>query len=214
MYGSYNIIQESEMALPEKRDELNRVDEQAALNRLDDQKCQRVTEGGVEERHATEDIEYRDQRRRDEHRVHGHEFGRDLHPERYPRESLSRLEEGILEEDELRHSHDQLAYAGPDVESRVDDTRNLSRTLVLLGSCLLIFAWVLLLWVGWDVRSGQAFFSTMCAVAIAVGLGLVAWGYIERQRVMSLRAPLAKPVEEQIEQVRREHRLRETDHAA
>jgi hypothetical protein len=202
------------MAVPEKRDELNRVDEQAALNRLDDQGCQRVTEGAVEERHAIEDREYRDQRRPEEHRVRGHEFDRDVHPERYPRESLSRLEEGILEDNVLRHSHDRLAYAGPDVESRVDDSRNLSRTLVLLGSCLLIFAWVLLLWVGWDVRSGQVFFSTMCAVAIAVGLGLVAWGYIERQRVMSLRAPLAKPIGEQVEQVRREHRLRETDHAA
>jgi hypothetical protein len=202
------------MALPERKDELNRVDEQTALNRLDDQSCQRVTEGEVEERHAVEDRNYRDERHHEEHRAHGHEFGRDVHPERYPRESLSRLEEGILEDDELRHSHDRLAHGGPDVESRIDDSRNLSRTLVLLGSCLLIFAWVLLLWVGWDVRSGQVFFSTMCAVAIAVGLGLVAWGYIERQRVMSLRAPLAKPIEEQVEQVRREHRLRETDHAA
>jgi len=202
------------MALPEKRDELNRVDEQTALNRLDDQSFQRVTNGGIEERHAAEGREYRDERRCEEHRAQGHEFARDVHPERYPRESLSRLEEGILEDDQLRHAHDRLAYVAPDVESRVEESRNLSRTLVLLGSCLLIFAWVLLLWVGWDVRSGQVFFSTMCAVAIAVGLGLVSWGYIERQRVLRLRAPLARPIDEQIEQARREHRLRQTDHAA
>jgi hypothetical protein len=202
------------MGLPEKRDELNLVDEQTALNRLDDQSCQGLTEGKIEERHAMEDREYRGQRNRDEHTDHGHEFARDVHPERYPRESLSRLEEGILEDDELRHSHDRLAHAGPDVESRVDDSRNLSRTLVVLGSCLLIFAWVLLLWVGWDVRSGQTFFITMCAVAIAAGLGLIVWGYVERQRVMGLRARVARQIEEPIEQVRGEHSFRETDHAA
>ncbi|MFL6436186.1 MAG: hypothetical protein ACJ71Q_01285 [Terriglobales bacterium] len=202
------------MGLPEKRDELNRVDEQTALNRLDDQSCQGLTEGKIEERYAIEDREYRDERHRDEHRDHGHEFARDVHPERYPRESLSRLEEGILEDDELRHSHDRLAHTGPDLESRIGDTRNLSRTLVVLGSCLLIFAWVLLLWVGWDVRSGQTFFITMCAVAIAAGLGLIVWGYIERQRVMGLRTRLARPIEDRIEQARDEHSFRESDHAA
>ena len=176
------------MALPEKRNELNRIDEQMAFHRVDErqQAGRQMNESKSEE-----------------HRDHGHQFRRDVHPERYPRESLSRLEEGILEDDELRHTHDRLAYAGPDMESRVDDSRNLSRTLIVLGVFLLVFAWVLLLWVGWDVRSGSVFFSSMCAVAIALGLGLVAWGYVERQRVLRLRAPLARPIEEHIEQSRR-----------
>ena len=95
----------------------------------------------------------------------------------------------------------------------MEDSRNLSRTLMVLGSFLLVFAWVLLLWVGWDVRSGEVFFSAMCVISIAVGLGLFAWGLVERQRVMHLRAPLADP-EERIERVRRERELREGDRAA
>src|SRR6185437_11267000 len=202
------------MALPEKRDELNRVDEQTALKRLDEQSGCNVNAAKIEEHHQIEDRVYRDEREREEHQRHGHMFGKDIHPERYPRQSLSRLEEGIFEDDEVRRVHDRLAYNGPDLESRVEDSRNLSRTLIVLGMFLLIFAWVLLLWVGWDVRSGEVFFSTMCAVSIAVGLGLIAWGFVERQHVMGLRAPLAKPIEEHIERVRREHELRESDRAA
>lgn len=202
------------MARPEKRDELNRIDEQTTLQRLDEQSGCSVNAARIEEHQRVEDRAYRDQRDAEEHRRHGHEFGKDIHPDRYPRESLSRLEEGIFEDDEVRRVHDRLAYSGPDLESRVEDSRNLSRTLMVLGFFLLIFAWVLLLWVGWDVRSGEVFFSTMCAVSIAAGLGLIAWGFIERQRVMRLRAPLASPVEEHIERVRREHELRESDRAA
>jgi hypothetical protein len=202
------------MALPEKRDELNRVDEQTTLKRLDEQSGCNVSQAAIEEHHKIEDRTYRDDREVEEHRKHGHVFGKDIHPERYPRESLSRLEEGIFEDDEVRREHDRLAFNGPDLESRVEDSRNLTRTLMVLGMFLLIFAWVLLLWVGWDVRSGEVFFSTMCAVSIAVGLGLIAWGFIERQRVMHLRAPLARPIEEQIERVRREHELKESDRAA
>ena len=202
------------MALPEKRDELNRIDEQTTLKRLDEQSGCTVNAARIEEHHQIEDRVYRDDHEREEHQRHGHMFGKDIHPERYPRESLSRLEEGIFEDDEVRRVHDRLAYNGPDLESRVEDSRNLTRTLIVLGMFLLIFAWVLRLWVGWDVRSGEVFFSTMCAVSIAVGLGLIAWGFIERQRVMHLRAPLAAPIEEQIERVRREHQLKESDRAA
>ena len=53
------------MALPEKRNE-DRIDEHYAVG----------------------DREYRA-----EPRHQGHDFVKDLHPERYPRESLSRLEE-------------------------------------------------------------------------------------------------------------------------
>ncbi|HWC16981.1 MAG TPA: hypothetical protein VG498_08190, partial [Terriglobales bacterium] len=88
------------------------------------------------------------------------------------------------------------------------------RTLMVLGSFLLIFAWVLLLWVGWDVRSGEIFFSAMCVISIAVGLGLIAWGLVERQRVMHLRRSLENPVEPSIERIRRERELREGDRAA
>src|SRR6185437_14463670 len=202
------------MALPEKRDELNNIDEQTTLKRLDEQSGSSVNHVAIEEHHKIQDRAYRDERELEEHRRHGHAFGKDIHPEQYPRESLSRLEEGIFEDDEVRRVHDRLAYSGPDLESRVEDSRNLTRTLIVLGMFLLIFAWVLLLWVGWDVRSGEVFFSTMCAVSIAVGLGLIAWGFIERQHVMGLRAPLAKPIEEHIERVRREHELRESDRAA
>jgi hypothetical protein len=125
--------------------------------------------------------------RTEQHPHVGHSFGMDIHPERYPRESLSRLEEGILDDDELRHAHDRLGYVGPDLESRIDDSRNLSRTLIVLGSFLLLYAWVLLVWVGWDVRGGTAFFSVMCAVSGIIGLSLILWGYVERRRVLRLR---------------------------
>jgi len=131
----------------------------------------------------------------------GHSFGMDIHPDRYPRESLSRLEAGILDDDELRHAHDRLAFIGPDLESRVEDSRNLSRTLMVLGGFLLIYAWVLLVWVGWDVRGGTAFFSVMCAVSGVIGLALVLWGYVERRRVLRLRLHLRS--EERRERVRR-----------
>jgi hypothetical protein len=139
--------------------------------------------------------------RAEQHPHIGHSFGMDVHPERYPRESLSRLEEGILDDDELRHAHDRLQYVGPDLESRVDDSRNLSRTLMVLGGFLLVYAWVLLVWVGWDVRGGTAFFSVMCAVSAAIGLGLVLWGYVERRRVLRLRLRLG--MEERNERIRR-----------
>lgn len=196
------------MALPEKsekKDELNRTDEQTMLARMDDQNA-----------YGVEDREYRDQRRREEeHHAHGHEFARDVHPERYPRESLSRLEEGILDDDELRHADDRLGFAGPDLEARITNKRNLSRLLVVLGSCLMIFAWVLLLWVGWDVRSGNIFFSTMCVSAVVIGLGLIIWGYVERLRVVGLlkRLPMT-PRKEWIEPIRTERQLRESDTAA
>lgn len=190
---------------PEKKDELNRPDEQTILTRMDDQNA-----------HQVEDREYRDQHRREEeHRALGHEFARDVHPERYPRESLSRLEEGILDDDELRHADDRLGFAGPDLEARITNERNLSRLLVMLGACLMVFAWVLLLWVGWDVRSGNIFFSTMCVIAAVIGLGLIIWGYVERLRVVGLlkRLPMT-PRKERIEQIRTERQLRESDTAA
>jgi hypothetical protein len=204
------------MALPEKRDELSRTDEQAMLTRMDDENVQRINEEEIGERHRLEDREYHDQHRREEeHCAHGHEFAMDVHPERYPRESLSRLEEGILDDDELRHADEHLGFSVPDLEVRIDNTRRLSRLLVILGACLLGFAWVLLLWVGWDVRSGSIFFSTMCVIAVVVGLGLIAWGYVERQRVIGLLTRLPRTIDrERIERIRTERELRESDSAA
>ena len=153
--------------------------------------------------------------KRDEHRVHGHEFAMDLHPERYPHESLSRLEEGILDDDELRHADDHLGSTIPDLEVRIDNARNLSRLLVMLGGFLVIFATVLLLWVGWDVRSGSVFFTTMCAIAMGIGLGLIAWGYIERQRVVRLLARMPRIVtRERSDRIHTERQLTESDSAA
>jgi len=136
----------------------------------------------------------------DEHR-HGHSFAKDVHPERYPRESLSRLEKGILDDDQLRHAHDRLGYMGPDLESRIDDSRNLTRTLMVLGGFLLAFACVLLVWVGWDLGSGNSFFSTMCAVSAGIGSALILWGLVERTRVRRLR--LRMGAEERSERIRR-----------
>jgi hypothetical protein len=204
------------MALPEKRDELNRTDEQTILASMDDQNARRMNENKIAEHHRSEDREYRNQHRREEeHRVHGHDFKMDLHPERYPRESLSRLEEGILEDEELRHADEHLGFSVPDLEVRIDNTRKLSRLLVMLGAFLLIFASVLLLWVGWDVRSGSIFFSTMCVIAVIVGLGLITWGYVERQHVVRLLTRLPRTVDrERIERIRTERELRESDSAA
>jgi hypothetical protein len=208
-HPAYATIKEGEMALPEKRDELNRIDETCVvpLNQA------AAVDSRIEEHQVIENREA-EQREVEERHRHGHEFGRDIHPERFPRESLSRLEEGILEDDELRHSHDHLSFAGPDLEARVDDSRNLSRTLIVLGMFLLIFAWVLLLWVGWDVRSGSDFFGAMCALSIAVGLGLVVWGFVERQRVLRLHSRVVARPEGEIQRVGTERRLGESDRAA
>lgn len=204
------------MALPEKRDELNRTDEQTLLTRIDDQNARRANERKIEEHHRLEDREYHNQHQREEeHRVYGHEFGMDIHPERYPRESLSRIEEGILEDDEKRHADDHLGSSVPDMEARVDNARSLSRLLVVLGACLLGFAWVLLLWVGWDVRSGSIFFTTMCAVAVVIGLGLIGWGYVERYRVVRILNRMPATIDkDRIERLRTERQLRESDTAA
>lgn len=202
------------MALGENRDERNRIDEQAALKRPDEQAGNRVGDSRIEEHQVIQDRQYRESAEHAERHPHGHDFARDIHPERYPRESLSRLEEGILEDDEVRHSHQHLGDSEADVESLVDDSRNLSRTLIVLGSFLLIFAWMLLLWVGWDVRSGEIFFSTMCVISIAVGLGLAVWGFVERQRVMRLRARLGSPIGSKVEETRADRELREGDRAA
>lgn len=200
------------MALPEERNEWNRIDEQATPKRLDDQAANRASGCRIEDHHGIQERQYRETGERREDHPQGHDFGKDLHPERYPRESLSRLEEGILEDDQMRYSAQH--HGAADVESYVDDARNLSRTLIVLGSFLLIFAVVLLLWVGWDVRSGEIFFSTMCVISIAVGLGLTAWGFIERQRVMHLRVRLGSRVGDDIEQARAHDELREGDRAA
>ena len=201
------------MALSEKRDELNRVDEQTTLNGLDEKRGQPTNREIIEEHHLAEDREYRNQRRPEEH--HGHKFAMDIHPERYPRESLSRLEEGILDDDELRRADDHLSSALPDAEVRIDNARNLSRLLVVLGACLLMFAWVLLLWVGWDVRDGKVFFSTMCAISVVIGLGLITWGYVERRRIVGLLARMPRiESRERIERIHGEQHLRDGDRAA
>ena len=153
--------------------------------------------------------------KRDEHRVHSHDFAKDIHPDRFPRESLSRLEEGILDDDELRHADEHLGWTLPDWEVRLDNARRLSRLLVILGGFLLIFATVLLLWVGWDVRSGSVFFTSMCAIAIVIGLGWIAWGYIERQRVVRLLARMPRlATRERSDRIRTEQQLREGNPAA
>jgi hypothetical protein len=146
--------------------------------------------------------------------VEGHDFAKDLHPERYPRESLSRLEEGILDDDDLRHADDRLGSSVPDLEERVDHTRNLSRLLVMLGVFLWIFAGVLLLWDGWDVRSGSMFFNTMTIIAGVVGLGLVIWGLIERNRVLPLIPADNTVFEDDVEQSRRRANYPQSDRAA
>lgn len=201
------------MALPEKRDEPNRVDEQTSLNRLDEERGSQVHRERIEEHYAIEDQGYR---QRGPESVHpGHDFRMDVHPERYPRESLSRLEEGILEDDEKRHFDDHLGSTEPAMEHRIEDSRSLSRTLLVLGSFLLIFAWVLLLWVGWDVRSGNVFFSSMCVISVVIGLGLISWGIVERQRVLSLLARWKMgEADNRIGAIRRDREFREGDRAA
>jgi hypothetical protein len=209
------LNQEGKMALDNRREELNQVDEQSAVNRIEDERKRRATtrseekvveSGGVYPAGAVH--------REGNRRVDGHDFGRDMHPERYPRESLSRLEEGILEDDVLRHEHDHLGSSAPDRELRVDDTRNLSRLLMMLGVFLWVFAGVLLLWDGWDVRSGSTFFSTMTVIAIVLGGGLIVWGFVERSRVMRLVIPDARSMQGDIGQNRREPGHSESDRAA
>lgn len=155
-----------------------------------------------------------EERARHERRdLHGHDFGMDVHPERYPRESLTRLEAGILEDHQARHAVDRLGASSPDITERIEDRRNLSRLLLLLGTILFIFAWVLLLFVGWDVRSGAVFFSTMCAVAVIVGSGLLVWGYLARNTVLRMSAPGSHPIQEKLDRVRTERELRERNPA-
>jgi hypothetical protein len=209
------LNQEGKMALDNRREELNQVDEQTALNRLEDERNLRATTRSEQKAVGSGEAHRAEAVRREEHgRVNGHDFGRDVHPERYPRESLSRLEEGILEDDVLRHEHDHLGSSAPDRELRVDDTRNLSRLLIMLGVFLWVFAGVLLLWDGWDVRSGSMFFSTMTVIALVVGGGLIVWGFVERSRVMSVVVQESEPVRRNAEQNRRERTQPTSDRAA
>src|SRR5579864_2592693 len=172
----------SEMALPEKRNEWNQIDEGSARNRLDDETRRGIGKDRIEEHPPAAG---------QRHPV-GYDFAKDLHPERYPRASLSRLEEGILEDQELRHADAHLGSSAPDLEHRIDEIRGLSRTLLTLGALLLVFAGVLLLWVGWDVRSGNVFFTTMWAVSVVVGLGLLVAGLVERGRIARLMGSMAR----------------------
>jgi len=181
------------MALPEKRDELNREDR-------------------VEDRYKMGSGEREMQREEPRHK--GHDFAMDVHPERYPRQSLSRLEEGILDDDHKRHSHDHLGDAIPDFEHRIDDARNRSRTLMVSGSMLLIFAWILAWWVGWDARSGNRFFSTMWSVGVIIGLGLIVWGSVERRRLIRVLRRMPLPTEGGRERIGNERERSEGDRAA
>jgi hypothetical protein len=190
------------MALPEKNREMNRIDE-------------RNTRGADAERieeHYAPEGSARDQAAGRVHR--GHDFAMDLHPRRYPRESLSRIGEGILDDDLKRREHDRLGYTIPDLEDKIDDVRNLSRTLMVLGALLLIFAWIVTWWVGWDVRSGNTFFSSMWIVAVVIGLGLIVWGTVERQLLIRVLGRMRAPAEDRREQIGNEREFRERDRAA
>lgn len=173
------------MALPEKNRELDHIGEQSG------NRANREQDHDPERGHRS------------------HDFGMDLHPERYPRESLSRLEEGILYDDLKRHEHDRLGDTIPDLEDRIDDVRNLRRTLMVSGTLILIFAWILAWWVGWDVRSGNSFFSTMWVVALIIGLGLIVWGSLEQHRVLRFLRRMRLPSEDRREQICSERELRE-----
>lgn len=156
-----------------------------------------------------DELKTEERARHERREVHGHDFGMDMHPERYPRESLTRLEAGILQDDHARRAIDHLGSSVPDITERIEDRRNLSRLLLFLGTVLFIFAWVLLLFVGWDVRSGAVFFSTMCAVAVALGSFLLVWGYLARNSVLRMSAPGSRPIQEKLDRVRTERELRE-----
>jgi len=188
------------MALPDKDRERNEIEEQSRKGAEREQSAEHYV---VEESARVRQVEHQ-----------GHEFAVDLHPERYPRESLSRIEEGILDDDLKRHDHDGLGYSIPDVQDRIDDVRNLSRTLMVLGALLLIFAWILALWVGWDVRSGNTFFSTMWIVAIIIGLGLIVWGRVERQRLIGVLERMRRTLEDGREPIGKERDFRPGDRAA
>jgi hypothetical protein len=190
------------MALPEKKRERNRIDEQNS----------RGTDAEWIEEHYTLEDSASDQPARRVHR--GHDFAMDLHPGRYPRESLSRIGEGILDDDLKRHEHDGLGYTIPDLEDKIDDVRNLSRTLMFLGALLLIFAWIVTWWVGWDIRSGNTFFSSMWIVAVVIGLGLIVWGTVERQLLIRVLSRMRAPAEDRREQIDNKREFGEGDRAA
>jgi hypothetical protein len=203
------------MAFDNRRQELNQVDEQSALNRVEEERRLRTTSRSEEKVVRPGDAHRAEVFRREENRTgEGHDFGRDVHPERYPRESLSRLEEGILEDGELRHSHDHLGSSEPERELKLDDNRNLGRLLIMLGVFLWVFAGVLLLWDGWDVRSGSVFFTGMTIVALVVGGGLMVWGFVERSRAVRLVMPGARAMQGDIGQNRREPTHSRDDRAA
>ena len=78
---------------------------------------------------------------------------------------------------------------------------------------LLIFAWVVAWWLGWDTRSGNEFFSAMWIVSVIIGLGLIVWGTVEGQWLVRLLRRMPLPVEDGREQIRREREFREGDRA-
>ncbi len=72
-------------------------------------------------------------------------------------------------------------------EAEIDRNRDLSRSLIMVGAFLLIYAVVWLIYAQYDVREGRHFALGMMVVSALIGVALVLGGAIIRRRQPTMR---------------------------
>ena len=63
--------------------------------------------------------------------------------------------------------------------------RQTGNTLLVIGVLLFVFAWILVLFVPSDIRSGHWFWTTVFGIDVIIALVLMGVGYAFRERVKS-----------------------------
>ena len=61
--------------------------------------------------------------------------------------------------------------------------RQTGESLVTVGALMLAFAWILVVFVPSDIRSGHLFWTCVCATDAIIALVLMGIGYLLRERV-------------------------------
>ena len=63
--------------------------------------------------------------------------------------------------------------------------RQTGNTLLIIGALLFVFAWILVLFVPSDIRSGHHFWTFVFGIDVIVAVALMGVGYAFRERVKS-----------------------------
>jgi hypothetical protein len=78
-------------------------------------------------------------------------------------------------------------------EEQIDRNRDLSRSLIMVGAFLLIYAGVWLIYAQYDVREGRHFALGLMIVSALIGMALVLLGIITRHRQPTMRLDTRRP---------------------